>query len=550
MPSRRSGPTPARTFSGTIRVMGAVKQPELVEAMLDPSFYPHAPSSVELRDTHISWVFLAGELAYKVKKPVSFPFLDYGSPERRHQMCREEVRLNRRLAPEIYLNVVGIGRSGDRYSLTSEDDPAAIEFAVEMRRVEEDRSLAALVARGELEPAHIADVARRIARFHAEAPIASPDGPVETLVAALEENLSTLREAGADVLAGRRFDAMECFTRSFLDARRDELEGRAKEGMVRDCHGDLRAEHVIVPAEDGIYVYDCVEFDPALRRIDVAADLAFLVMDLSHLGAEVFSFSLVEAYRRAGGDPGDDALLSFFASYRAWVRAKIASLRSLELAAADPERQRQHAEADEFLRLGHRFAWRSRRPLVLVLCGVAGSGKTTLARELAPLSGFPHVSSDVIRKRLAGIAISECGGAELYSSESTMRTYRALGEAAREGVQRRGAVIVDATFHRRSERAAFRSGMGDVSARILFVECRAAPNVLLARVRERERERGRVSDADAAVLQRQLAELEPLAEVAEEVRTELLTEVPTDELMAQVEEFVDGAVWGGRVRRG
>jgi uncharacterized protein len=530
--------------------MAAGKEPELVEAMLDPRFYPHAPSSVELRDTHISWVFLAGELAYKVKKPVSFPFLDYGTLEHRHEMCREEVRLNRRLAPKIYLRVVAIGRSGDRYSLISEDDPAAIEFAVEMRRVEEDRSLAALVARGELEPAHIADVARRIARFHSEASIAPPDRTVETLVAALEENLSTLRDAGAEVLAGCRLDATERFTRSFLGARRGELEGRAKEGMVRDCHGDLRAEHVIVPAENGIYIYDCVEFDPALRQIDVAADLAFLVMDLSHLGAEELSFGLVEAYRRAGGDPGDDALLSFFASYRAWVRAKIACLRSLELAEADRERQRQHAEADQFLRLGHRFAWRSRRLLVLVVCGVARSGKTTLARELAAISGFPQVSSDVIRKRLAGIAISERGGAELYSSESTMRTYRVIGERAREEVRRRGGVIVDATFHRRSERAAFRSGMGDVSARILFVECRAAPEVLLARVRERERKRGRVSDADAAVLQRQLAELEPLDEVARELRTELLTEVPPEELVAHVEEFVDGAVWRGRVGRG
>ena len=528
----------------------AGKQPELVEAMLERGFYPHAPPSVELRDTHISWVFLAGELAYKVKKPVTFPFLDYGSLERRHEMCREEVCLNRRLAPEIYLRVVAIGRGGDRYSLTSEDDPAAIEFAVEMRRVEEGRSLASLAVGGQLTIAEVERVARRLAHFHDEAPIAPPERRrVDVLVGTLEENLATLREAGAGVVAPRRVDVADGFTHGFLTARRDEIEARARAGLVRDCHGDLRAEHVIVPKRDEVYVYDCVEFDPALRQIDVASDLAFLVMDLSHLGAEELSLSLVEAYRRAGGDPGDDGLLSFFASYRAWVRAKIACLRALELAEADPERHRQHAEADEFLRLGHRFAWRSRRPLVLVLCGVAGSGKTTLAGELAALSGFRHVSSDVIRKRLAGIAITERGGAELYSPESTMRTYLAMGEAAREEVQRRGGVIVDATFHRRSERGAFRRGLGDDSARVLFIECRASPEVLLARVRERERERGRVSDADAGVLQRQLAKLEPLDEVAEDARTELLTEAPPEELMCQIEEFADGAVWGGNGRQ-
>lgn len=517
-------------------------RPPLVAAMLEPGFYPHAPSAVELRDTHISWVFLAGDRAYKVKKPLVLPFLDYGTASRRREMCHEEVRLNARLAPQIYLGVVGIARSGDRYRLTPADDPAAVEYAVEMRRVEEGRSLAALASRGELERTQVEAVARRLARFHAEAPVVPAErGGVETLVATLEENLATLREAG--VLGRDRLDAAAHFTRAFLAARRAQLEARAEAGSVRDCHGDLRAEHVIVPAAGDLYVYDCVEFNPALREIDVAADIAFLVMDLTRLGCEPRAQHLIDAYRRTGGDPGDDPLLFFYAAYRAWVRAKIASLRARELDRRDPERDRQAAEARELLDLGHRFAWRARQPLLLLVGGVAGSGKTTLARRLAELSGWTHISSDLTRKRLAGIPPTEPAAEEDYSREMTARTYRELGRAAREELQNRGAVIVDATFHRHSERAAFDQDLAGLTTSRLLVECRAAPDVLLARVRQRELERDRVSDAGVAVSERQLAELDPFAEFAADARLELDTDARPEELAVAVEAFLDRSLW-------
>lgn len=521
------------------------QRPELVSAMLERAFYPQAPKSVELRETHISWVFLAGDLAYKVKKPLVLPFLDYGTLERRREMCREEVRLNRRLAPQIYLEVVAIARHGGHFSLAREDDPAAIEYAVQMRRVEEGRSLASLIGRGQLETGQLARVARRLAAFHAEAEIAHPQRrPVEALAESLRENLATLGQA-REALEGHRLDSARRFTEAFMDARRVDLERRARSGLARDCHGDLRAEHVIVPAEGEIYVYDCVEFNPALRQIDVAADIAFLVMDLARLGHQNHALQLAADYRQAGGDYGDDALLSFFASYRAWVRAKVAWLRGKELPAGDPERRRQQAEARELLRLGHRFAWQARRPLVLVLCGVAGTGKTTLAQALAEISGWPHVSSDVTRKRLSGQAPTERGGPQLYTAEKTKSAYAEMGRIAAGSVRDSGGVIVDATFHLATKRAAFRAGLGESPARLLFVECRAPHDLLLRRIGERAAVRERISDADEAVLDRQLAEFEPLDEVPATERAELVTERPPEELVNEVEAFVDHTLWGG-----
>lgn len=489
-------------------------------------------------------MFLAGDLAYKVKKPVTLPFLDYGTVERRRAMCRDEVVLNRRLAPRIYLGVVAIVRTEGRYALAEEGDPEAVEFAVEMRRVEEERSLESLAGTGELRGEHVAAVARLLASFHDAAEVAPLERrTLEALTAPLWENLDTLRESGAEALGAERLDAAQAFTRRFVVARGEQMAERGGEGLVRDGHGDLRAEHAIVPAREEPYVYDCVEFNSSLRHIDVSADLAFLVMDLARLGEESMATRLVEVYREQGGDPGDDPLLSFHAAYRAWVRAKIALLRVAELGDAEPDRERQLDQARELFDLGRRFAWCARLPLVVVVCGVAASGKTTLARELARVAGLAHVSSDLTRKRLAGLDPEERGTDELYSAEHTMRTYRELGAAAATGLRERGGAIVDATFHRREERDAFRKGLGEVEAPVLYVECRAPAEVLMERVREREWDPGRASDAGAAIVERQLAEREPLDEVPEGRRAALDTDRPAERLAARVEALLDERIW-------
>jgi aminoglycoside phosphotransferase family enzyme/predicted kinase len=507
--------------------------------MLDPAFYPSRPERVELRETHVSWVFLAGELAYKVKKPVVLPFLDYGTPERRRRMCREEVRLNTRLAPGYYLGVDAILRREGRYSLGPEEDPAAVDYAVRMRRVPEERTLAHLIERGELRLSELDAVSRRLAAFHGgadQAPLESRDPAL--LESSLRENVETLEAIGPPTLSPDRIEAMRHFTEAFLSACRDQLQARAEDGWVRDCHGDLRAEHVIVA--NGVDAYDCVEFDPALRYVDVAADLAFLVMDVARLGSVELADRLVASYRSAGGNPGDDALLSFYAAYRAWVRSKVACVRISELRAGDPRRARAQGEARALLDLGHRFAWRARLPLVVVICGVAASGKSTLARRVEAISGLRHLSSDVTRKRLAGLAATETASAEHYGEEFNRLTYEELGRLAAEETERTGGAIVDATFRLPRDRKAFATGLGAGPPPIFFAQCTAPPAVLLERATAREGEPGVISDAGPAVVERQLDELEPLEEVPERLRAELSTERPVDEALGDLEAALDG----------
>jgi aminoglycoside phosphotransferase family enzyme/predicted kinase len=504
------------------------QQPDLVRAMLDPDLYRPRPAGVELRETHISWVFLAGDFAYKVKKPLRLPFLDYGTLERRQRMCHEEVRLNRRLAPDYYLGVVAIVQREGRLQLAPDDAADAVEYAVEMRAIPEQLTLERIIHAGSLDDAQIDAIALRLAEFHRQAAEpADPAASVGRLVEALAENHATLREAGGEEVPPSRLLAAERFSDAFLARWRGRLEQRAGGGLIRDGHGDLRAEHVILT--DPVQIYDCVEFDPGLREIDVAADLAFLVMDLGRLGCWEQSSRLPLAYRAAGGDPGEEPLLAFLAAYRAWVRAKVACLAP---APATPPA--------ELHRLGHRFAWRARLPFVLFVCGLAASGKTTIASRLADLSGLPQIGADPTRKRLAGLKPTERAGPGHYSEEFNLRTYRALGTDAARLLEQHGGVIVDATGRRRADRDAFRAGLGEVDAPVLFARCTASGAALLSRARERDRAGfERVSDADLEVVRAQIGTFERLQEAPPGSHADIDTEADLDSQLLAVETLLD-----------
>jgi uncharacterized protein len=495
-------------------VRGRARAPsELVRAALArPETYPHRPDSVEVHETHISWVFLAGERAYKLKKPLVLAFLDYGTPRRRLEMCRQEVLLNRRLAPDVYLGVRGVRLSRDGAELTPPDDPRAIEFVVEMRRYDERSTLAAMLERGELSVEHVSAVGRVLASFHANARRVQRDGqPALAVERRFELNLHELLadiEQRAEI---ERIQALERFAHAFITTHAVTFQSRAWGGHVREGHGDLRAEHVLVE-NDGVRVVDCLEFDPALRELDVGDDLAFLVFDLAARGGKRFGRVLVQSYREAGGEPGDDRMIAFYATYRALVRAKIALVRAGQLEPTSAAHGHASAAARDLIDLAERFSWQARLPLVIVVCGPPASGKSELSRSLARRSGLPHLSSDLTRKRLAGFRPTERAAPETYNAEWNRRTYRELGRrAAHEIVTGRGAII-DATFRHLADRRAFSAAL-DGAAPVLFIECQAPPAVLAQRAAERAPDPRRVSDADVAVALREQRAWEPLDEL-------------------------------------
>ena len=513
----------------------------VVARMSDPSFYSPPPQTVDVRETHVSVVFLAGDRAYKLKKPVRMPFLDYSTLGRRRRFCNEEVRLNRRSAPDMYLGVRAITERGRDLVLADADDPAVLEYAVVMRRFDDEATLDRLAERHAADEQLAEHVGTRVAELHMAAPRAPADYWSAAYVGErLDENFDTTRPEIDTLVDTLTFDAVRRFSRTFLQAHGPLLERRIAEGMVRDVHGDLRAEHVVIEPR-GLSFVDCVDFDDRLRRIDVAADLAFLTMDLERLGARVLAEAVERAYLARTGDVELRELLPFYACYRAWVRAKVTALRIRQLDEGDLARAELEQRARGLFALSLRLAWRARLPLVIVLCGVAGSGKSTLAAELSARSGLPHLSSDRVRKELAGVSADTPGPPELYTPEFTTRTYRELAAHTAAALESGAGAVVDATFHRRDQRAL----LHDIGARTLWVECTAPEKTLRSRATVRERAPEHGSDAMWRVTEAQLSAWEPLDDISPGDRHVLRTDRPVELCLAELDSFVSAAVDGG-----
>ena len=506
----------------------------LPSGLLDGGAFPNCPDRVELRETHISWVFLAGEYAYKVKKPVVLPFVDYGTRERRRACCAEEVQVNRRLAPSMYYGVVAlVPRGPTKLAVAPEHDPRAVEYAVEMRRYDEDATLAARLAQGRAGAADVGAVGARLARFHAGlAPDASGDA-TDRLADVVEETLTTLTRVAAGALEPARLTALACFARAATGGFGRRLRAREAAGLVRDGHGDLRAEHILLT--EPLEVVDAIEFDRSLRIVDVAYDLAFLVMDVARR-SESLARTLVSGYRSAGGDPGDARLLTFLVVVRALVRAKVDLIRAGQLEGVRRDQRLQRAR--ELVSLAERFAWRARLPPVVCIAGLAASGKSTLADALGAASGLPRLSSDRVRKARAGLEPAERAEAAYYASEVSREVYEALGRAAASAARSEGGAIVDATFRRREDVAAFRAA-STAAAGAEWIVCHAAPDVLLERAGRRSGAGGTESDADRAVVAAQIAGAQDVLPLPRAPLAVLETAAPVSHLLDQLAATLD-----------
>lgn len=487
------------------------------------------------RETHISWVVLTDEHAYKLKKPLSFAFADLSTPERRRAACEEEVRVNRPLARDLDGVVLALVAGPGGWALGAPEDGRAREWVVRMRRFDEGRTLAALLAADAVPPAALDEVAVRLVRFHAAASAVFPDDPSGEVRARLEANLDELAAGGRGRLDQGALDSVRRFVRGALAAHGGELAGRGREGFTREGHGDLRAEHVVLPGDGDPMIVDRLEFDPALRILDVADDLAFLVMDLEDRKAGWAARRLVAGYRAAGGDPGSDGLIALYAVHRALVRAKVAILRAdQEIGSA---REGGEAAARRLVALAGRLAWRARGPLLLLVYGPPASGKSTLAGAFAAAADLPVLSSDLLRKARLGLPADARASAAAYTPAARGAIYRRLGDRAAEELRRRGAVI-DATFGDRSVRGPFFSALGSAE-RVFAVACDVPADVRRSRAAARRHADAGGSDAGPAVAARAAGCVDPLDELPRSRRLTVDSRRPSGALVAEVAAWLD-----------
>lgn len=507
----------------------------LIQALQDPRCYSHPVTDVQVLETHISWVLLAGDYAYKIKKPLNLGFLDFSSLEKRRHYCEEELRLNRRLAPALYLDVTAITGSVDQPQLSAQDSAGAFEYAVRMRRFPQEARLDFQLNAGRLTPQDMDAVAQRVADFHRHTPCADSDSPYGepgTVQAPVRENFAQIGPLLSGETDRRALALLAEHSEKQFAALAPLLAERKARGAIRECHGDLHLAN-LARLTSGITAFDCIEFDPALRWIDVISEAAFLVMDLQHRGRTDLAYRFLNAYLQNTGDYEGITVLPYYLAYRAMVRAKVAAIEADQHHDGTPGPE-YHAYTKLARRLGDPCAG-----AVILTHGFSGSGKTWLSQRLLESLPAVRVRSDVERKRLFGLdADADSGsalGAGIYSTQASDETYARLLEVARTAAKTGYPVLVDATFLERARRRPFLELARQLNVPSAIVDCQTAERELRRRVADRT---GDASEADLTILQRQLQNHDPL-----DAQEAALT------LRVDTGASVDGAELAGSLRK-
>lgn len=490
--------------------------PEHIAGLLDPAAYPHPVEQVELIQTHISYVLLAGEMVYKLKKPLDLGFLNFTTLRRRHYYCRQEVILNRRLCAETYLGVVPVTERAGVYRFGGTG--TVVDYAVQMRRLPADRMMDRLLEADRVLPEMVDRLAVRIAEFHA-ASAASREidrfGSPQTIQRNWSENFEQTRPYVGRTLSAWQAAQLEASVSAFISRNRQLLRDRVRSGRIRDCHGDLRASAVCFT--DDLCIYDCIEFNRRFRYGDVASEVAFLAMDLDRRGHAGLSERFIEHYQQTSGDETLRDVLDFYRCYRACVRGKVNSFQLDEPEIPDDAKAVARATAQTAFALACDYATRFDLPLLIVMTGLSGTGKSAVAERLAAARGARVIASDVVRKERAGIPATEHRYADygqgLYSPQLTEQTYAAMRERAKPLLAAGQSVVLDATFQQRAERERAFELAQETGALALCVETVADAEVVRHRLATREQDATAHSDAGWDTYLAQTRRYEPVKEL-------------------------------------
>jgi len=484
-----------------------------LKSLLKPDAYPEAVTRVELVQTHVSYIFLTDRHAYKIKKPVDFGFLNFSTIDRRRFYCNEEVRLNRRLCPDIYEGVVELRETPSGAAFHGSG--AIIDYAVKMKRLPADRMLDKLVDAGAVTPATMRRISSVIAEFHRTAlmsPAIAEYGRLERIMFNWQENFEQMVPFENLTLPAQERESIRSWVAEFAAGHTNLFQQRVDNGFIRECDGDIHLENICLD-DDAVHIFDCIEFNERFRCCDTAADIAFLLMDLDYHGRHDLSDDVIDEYVSRTGDQGLAALVDFYKIYRAFVRGKVESFR-LNDSGINPDDQAQaRKRAAGYFRLVRGYIERRRlKPALYITCGLMGSGKSTLASQLAFELGIASFNSDKTRKQIMGVPpdtpVRDAFGEGLYDRQSTEATYAELLNRAENQLQKGASVVIDAGFLHKAQRTPF-AGLAKrlaVPLIILQVVCSEAENK--SRLQEREATGKSLSDGRLELLALQSAGLE------------------------------------------
>lgn len=493
--------------------MNTPTRPRWIDAFCRNDAFDHSISRIELIETHISWVVLTGDYAYKIKKPVNLGFLDFTTLDARHRFCDEELRLNLRLAPQLYLEIAAIVGSADAPRAFGNGN--VLDYAVKMREFPQSALAGRLLADNALSRAQMDAFAAKVAAFHTKADVAkrgSPYGAPEEIIASARENFVQIAHLLSDSTDQTHIAELSAWTEQEYNTTAPLFAARLTDGYIRECHGDLHLGN-IVRLDGQLVPFDCIEFNPTLRWIDVMSEVAFLVMDLMDHESSDLATRFLNVYLECTGDYAGLATLRFYLVYRALVRAKVHALRAAQSSMDTEEHTRLRLTSRHYIGLAQRLA-QHQRPAFILMRGLSGSGKSVIGQAIAEQTSAICVRSDIERKRLRGLApLSHSGSAlsaGLYTEDHTVATYNQLLEQARKSTIAGYGVLVDATFLKRWQRDLFRREAQTLGTPFVIVEVSAPEATLRTRISARTAAANDASEANQAVLSRQLAESEAL----------------------------------------
>ncbi len=503
----------------------------LVEALSRPEAYLDVTGKIEVVETHISWIFITASWAYKVKKPLNLGFLDFSTLEKRHHYCQEELRLNRRLSEELYHSVVPIVRRAGTI-LVEGSEGEIIDYAVKMVRFERSMELDRMLVKKQLTLEQIDQLSNMIAAFHTSltpAPQESPFGRPEEVIKPVLANFTHTEPAASSPVEAARLETLKAWSIEEHQRLTPLFLQRKRDGFIRHCHGDMHTGNMVW-WNNRIMIFDCIEFNEYLSIIDVISDLSFLFMDLLHGEEAGLAWRLLNHYLAETGDYLALPLLRFYTTYRAMVRAKVTAIRYTQ-AKSPLLGEKSLEEHRSYVRLAEQCS-RKKKPLLLLTCGVSGSGKSVAAAALAsPLEAL-HIRSDIERKRIGGLKALErsdhASEHSLYSESFTEQTYQRLLEIAALALREGISVIVDATSLKLANRNLFRKLAEAEAAPFKILFFHAPLEILTARVEHRLKEGRDASEAYCAVLLQQLETEEALTPQEEAFALKINTEKRVD----------------------